>query len=331
MFKRIARLFIIVIILCAVGTGVSIYIAATKWRSKAPSEVEISPGMSVRAIAMRLKENGVVGTPRLFEVVARLKGAGGRLKAGTYDFPQGTSLFAALEKIESGDVRRYPFTIIEGWTIADIADALSKGSFAAGSDIPDRVRLITHDPVFITQMGFEGVNSLEGYLFPDTYMFTKPISAEVIVRQLVSRFREVWAELKGASESEMDGHQIVTLASIIEKETGVAGERPIVASVFMNRLKAGMPMQSDPTIIYGLPRFDGNIRREDITNPHPYNTYVHPGLPPGPICNPGRASLEAALHPAKTKYFYFVSKNDGTHLFTSTIAEHAQAVERYQK
>lgn len=319
-------------ILAAAGLGATFYIATTQWRSKTQVEIEIPQGSSVRKIADLLASNGVIRTPKFFELYARVKGTAGKLRAGTYEFEAGTTMLAALSKIERGDVKQYPFTIVEGWTIKDIAAALAGRPFTASPAFSADFLRLTNDKDFISSLGISGTVSLEGYLFPDTYFLTRPVTPENFIRRLVARFNEVIGGLDGEAVrgSGMGPNELVTLASIVEKETGAADERPLIASVFFNRLKLGMPLQSDPTIIYGLPNFDGNIRKSDISNPHAYNTYVHPGLPPGPICNPGKASLEAVIHPAESKYLYFVSRNDGAHVFSETLAEHSKAVMKYQ-
>lgn len=330
--RRFIAMIILLAAIAAAGVGGAIYFGATSWTSPAAVEVDIPSGTTVRQIADQLVAAGVIRQPRLFALIARIKGDEGKLRAGTYAFPAGTTMFRALRMLERGDVVQFPFTAIEGWTIKEMAAALKGQRYLANEAVPDEFSRLASDPAFITTLGFQGIASLEGYLFPDTYFVTRPLTAEALIKRMVARFREVWGALGGAaaSPSGMTEQQLVTLASIVEKETGAADERPIVASVFFNRLRAGVPLQSDPTIIYGLPHFDGNIRKVDITNPHPYNTYVHPGLPPGPICNPGKASLEAVLHPAQTDYLYFVSKNDGTHAFSKTLDEHMVAVRQYQ-
>jgi len=320
MFKQLIRtIALLAFILGAIAAG-SIYFGATHWRSQNATDVEIIQGSSAQKIGLQLAEKGVIRTPKLFEIIVRIKGLGGRLRAGVYEFEAGTNLMSAIGKLERGEVRQYPFTVVEGWTINDIAASLAGQQFNNFPNSGKEFIRLAND------------QKLEGYLFPDTYYVTKPIVVSDLIRRLVEKFRAVWASLdKAAIEaSNMNQSQIVTLASIVEKETGASEERAIIASVFFNRLKIGMPLQSDPTIIYGLPNFNGNIRKKDITNPHSYNTYVHAGLPPGPICNPGKASLDAVLHPANTDFLYFVSKNDGTHVFSKTGAEHAENVRKYQ-
>lgn len=331
-FRRSIAVAAVVIALAAAGVVGAVYLGATSWRSPAAAEVDIATGSTVREIAAQLSAAGVIRQPRLFEIVARIKRSAGQLHAGSYAFPAGTTLLSALGKLERGDVMQFPFTAIEGWTIKEIAAALRGQKHLASEAVPDEFIRLASDPQFVSSLGFAGAQSLEGYLFPDTYFVTRPLTAEALLKRMVARFREVFAALGGAAAlpAGLAEPQLVTLASIVEKETGAPGERPLIASVFYNRLQAGIPLQSDPTIIYGLPRFDGNIRREDIADPHPYNTYVHPGLPPGPISNPGRASLEAVLRPAQTDYLYFVSRNDGTHAFSRTLEEHMAAVRQYQ-
>jgi len=329
MIRKFVRTLLLFVVLAVAVIAASLYIAATRWQSKGPVEVNVRPGSSVGAIARVLSDKGAIRTPTLFEFYVRIKGLGGKLKAGTYDIPAGTTMVAAVARLVAGDVRQYKFTIIEGWTIKDIAAALKEKSYIEDEKMPAGFGSLTHDKEFMKELGFEGASSLEGYLFPDTYRVAYPLEADEFIRRLVSHFNKVWNSLVKEG-SGVNRPETITLASIVEKETGNDAERPLVAGVLVNRLKRGIALQSDPTIIYGLPHFDGNLRKRDISNPHPYNTYVHPGLPPGPICNPGRASIEAVLGPAKTDYLYFVSKNDGTHQFSKTLSEHLKAVRRYQ-
>ena len=189
-----------------------------------------------------------------------------------------------------------------------------------------------HDQDFIRQLGIEGIDSLEGYLYPDTYRLMKPAGEEAdLLKMLVVRSLSVWRDLSENAISDLNRHQTFTLASIVEKESGVDQERPVIASVFLNRLKKKMKLQSDPTVIYGLDSYDGKLTRANLRTPTPYNTYTIPALPPGPIASPGAQSLRAVLFPDDTKYLYFVSKNDGTHYFSVSLQEHNRAVRKYQR
>jgi UPF0755 protein len=328
--KMVVPAFWLLVVLAILVAG-AISLGAAYWRSPAAAEVEIAPGSTVRTIAVSLGESRVIGMPKLFEVWARLKGLNRRLRAGTYAFPAGMTMAEVMDKIARGEVKQYEFRVIEGATLAEITAALAGQPFLSDPAMPETFARLAGDAAFIAGLKLKGMTSLEGYLFPDTYLVMRPTAAVVLIKRMVGRFREVWEMLAPPGTPLPHSQQeIVTLASLIEKEAGNDAERPIIAGVFENRLKAGIPLASDPTIIYGLPNFDGNIRKQDITNPHPYNTYVHKGLPPGPICNPGRASLAAALHPAETDFLYFVAKGDGTHQFSKTMAEHVLAVRQYQ-
>ncbi|MDP3938309.1 MAG: endolytic transglycosylase MltG [Deltaproteobacteria bacterium] len=298
--------------------------------SKSPAVVDISKGAGLADIAAALEDAGVIGRPRLFVMLAFAAGAQGELRAGEYEFAEGGSPWEVLTILRSGRTKRHFVTLQEGWTVAQMADAI------AGANLARRAELLalSGDPAFARALDLPG-ETLEGYCFPDTYAFTRGMSAGAILKRLVSRFREVYAEEKAAAGAEAGGdlseHEIVTLASIVEKETGVPGERALIAAVFLNRLRLGMRLQSDPTVIYGIADFDGNLTREHLARPGPYNTYVRAGLPPGPIANPGRAALRGVLEPAPDDYLYFVSRNDGSHAFSRTLAEHNRAVRRYQK
>jgi len=333
--KRSSKLvvfFIFVLFAVLASFGASSYVAVTRWHSPHETEVAIPSGTSVKGIASQLAAQEVIRTPKMFELYVRAKGMADKLRAGLYDFPAGITMLEVIDRLVEGDVRQYQFTIIEGWTIEDIAAALEGKDFLSSSDMPKRFAELSRDKTFIDELGLKDTPSLEGYLFPDTYLVEMNLTAKKLIRRLVDHYNKVWASLDQTKLSErgMTPREVLILASIVEKETGDSKERPLVASVFLNRLRQGIALQSDPTIIYGLPNFDGNIRKKDIKNPHPYNTYVHSGLPPGPIANPGKASLDAVLDPAKTNYLYFVSKNDGTHVFTSSLSDHLKAVRKYQ-
>lgn len=332
MFRSlIKKVFLILVLLFLFIAGV-FYTSATRWHSRELAEVNVPAGASLRAIAHLLSEKNVIRAPRFFELYVRMSGQGAKLRAGTYEFPEGTTLLSAAHKLISGDVKEFDLTVVEGWNIKDIANALSGAPYLESKNVPVEFVKLASDATFASSLGLGSLNSLEGYLFPDTYRLTYPVSAKSLIDILVARFKSVWAEVSAknplpAGETMND---VVTLASVVEKETGAPEERPLIAGVFKNRLTKKMPLQSDPTIIYGLKNFDGNIRAGDIKNPHPYNTYVHPGLPIGPISNPGKASLLAVLAPKKSDFLYFVSRNDGSHEFTKTLAEHSKAVSTFQ-
>lgn len=277
--------------------------------------VYIEPGTGTLGIAKILRKEGVIHHDLLFLLLAALRGSHGRLKPGEYEFSPRMSLLEVLKKLEEGRVVVHQVVIPEGFTVREISRLLGNVGLADGG----RFLAIASD--------------LEGYLFPDTYYLTRGMSEEVIVQMMLNRFRQVFGptEAERAKALGMSVREVVTLASLVEKEAKVSGERALISAVFHNRLRHGMPLQSDPTVIYALPQFTGHLHRVDLSIPSPYNTYLHKGLPPGPIANPGRSSILAVLYPAKVDYLYFVSKNDGTHVFSRTLAEHERAVRRYQQ
>ena len=289
--------------------------------------ITVLPGQHFKMIASRLEEAGIVTDSVRFKLFARLKGYDKRIKAGEYRLSNALSPKQVLEIMVSGKVALYRVTIPEGYNLTQIAGIVSNMGLA---EAPEFIRSAT-DPAIIGALGVEA-DSLEGYLFPDTYHFPKGLPLDEIMGTMLNRFREIFSKewQERARHMGMSVHQVVTLASIIEKETGAAFERPLIASVFHNRLAKGMRLSSDPTVIYGIEDFDGNLTRKHLTTETPYNTYLNKGLPPGPIANPGLASLEAALYPAETDYLYFVSKKDSTHQFSTTLKEHNRAVRKYQ-
>jgi UPF0755 protein len=295
-----------------------------------PVRVVVPPGATAETIARQLHALGLVRHPLVFRALARARGLGGRLKAGEYALSGPLSLEGILDALARGDVVRRDLTVPEGRSLDEIAalvaaEGLGLEPFLAAARDPAPVRDL--DP---------GATDLEGYLFPDTYDVPQsPEAPRALVRRMAQRFREVIApELPRIAERRMSVREVVTLASIVELETARADERPRIAAVFLNRLDKGMPLQTDPSIIYALKkagRWDGNIRRRDFDVPSPYNTYRRPGLPPGPLGSPGREAILAVLEPARTKELYFVSRNDGSHEFSETLADHNRAVNRYQR
>jgi UPF0755 protein len=292
-----------------------------------PIIVFIKPGTSVPDIAQILKDAGVIRSRQAFLALAYLKGSIRRLHAGEYEFNRSMSLLEILRKLEAGRVVTHQVTIPEGFSVEEVARLL------AGERLvdPDRFMALATDARLAEKLGIPAA-SLEGYLFPDTYRLTRGMDEEEILRIMVARFHQMTPpDLEArAWQVHLSLHEVVTLASLIEKEVILDRERPLVAAVFHNRLRRQMPLQSDPTAVYGVPDFHGRIRAEDLRRRSPYNTYLNSGLPPGPIANPGRASLMAALNPARVNFLYFVSKNDGSHVFSYTLDEHNVAVRKYQ-
>ncbi|MBI3895371.1 MAG: endolytic transglycosylase MltG [Acidobacteria bacterium] len=296
-------------------------------RSNAPILLEIPRGMSVREIARRLEEAGAIRSRITFLAFHSLR-RGATLKAGEYSFDRPASTLEVLEKIRRGEIAYLALIIPEGYNRFEIADAVATLGFSAREEFLQA----TQDVGLIADMAPQA-KDLEGYLFPDTYHFPRRTPPEQIVRAMVDRFRQVYSELKMPAAGE-PVHEIVTMASLIEKETALSGERPLVAAVFYNRLRRSIALQCDPTVIYAAileNRYDGTIRQSNLNSPSPYNTYLHRGLPPGPIANPGKSSLAAALHPDAGDYLYFVANPDGGHTFSRTLAEHNQAVSFYRK
>jgi len=292
--------------------------------------VNILAGTSFHEISRILEENGIVRDRRSFYLLARFENAIPKVKAGEYELHTSMTPSAVLEKLIRGDVIKYPVTFPEGFTIYQIGEILEQAKVCGKEFFLEKAK----DHNFIAALDLDG-DSLEGYLFPDTYNFPKGFGEEQVIRQMVARFKTVYASLsKRAEQFGLSRRDVVILASMIEKEAKDDQDRRLISAVFHNRLNRGMALQSDPTAIYDLkkrkPRNE-KITRQDLLRKSPYNTYQILGLPKGPIANPGLRSLQAVLYPADVNYLYFVSKNDRTHHFSSTLEEHNRAVARYQK
>jgi UPF0755 protein len=289
---------------------------------------EVLAGASLGQIARDLEREGVVRDARAVVALARLRGVDARVRAGEYAVSASWSTQRVLEHLVSGRVITYEVVLPEGLTAREIAARLAEQGLVRA----DEFVALALDPDSAGAFGVEGPG-LEGYLFPETYRMPRGLSARQVAHILVDEFHRRWAALEPAAHEQGLGmRQVVTLASIVEKETGLAEERPLVASVFWNRIRRGMRLESDPTTIYGIADFDGNLRRhhlQDETNP--WNTYRIAGLPPSPIANPGAASLAAVLEPADSDYLFFVSRNDGSHVFARSYGEHRANVARYQR
>jgi UPF0755 protein len=287
----------------------------------------VKEGGSLKEVAEELERARLITSKNLFVLWAKLAGQSKQIRSGEYALSAGMAPVKILENIHKGLVVLHTVTIPEGFSMEQIADLL-----AAKGLVQKEVFLrLTQNPKALSAYGVKA-SGLEGYLFPDTYHFSRGLDPSTLVDVMVKRFWQMVGPLRERADAiGMRMEEVVTLASIIEKETGDPTERPAIASVFLNRLRRGMRLESDPTVIYGLKEFDGNLRKHDLTRETPYNTYVIKGLTPGPIASPGLDSIKAVLHPAQTEYLYFVSKNDGSHYFSKTLAEHNRAVEMFQK
>ncbi len=304
------------------------------WVPKSVSQnvlLEVEKGSRVSTIAHNLKEKGILQKKWPFLFGYKLFYYNKSLKAGEYQFQLPLSPKGILNILIEGAVYLHPLTIPEGLTRKEISQYLDSAGFINGKDFWQAAGLTERIACWD-----EEASDLEGYLFPETYHFPKGTPAETLVEAMVSEFKKNFDEIwqSRAREMGMTVREVVILASLIEKETSIPKERKLVSAVFHNRLKRRMKLDCDPTIIYALKqenRFTDRLRTKDLRFDTPYNTYLYPGLPPGPICNPGKESIEAALYPSPEAYLYFVSKNDGSHHFSHTLREHMRAVKKYQK
>lgn len=292
--------------------------------------VNIPHGTSLGGIKDILIRESLVRNDIRFELLALMQGCANSLKAGHYSFIAGSTPLEILRSLEDGDIISHNLTIPEGYTIKQIGRLLEE-RFAYNQE---KFQELCRDRELIKSLGLE-VKGLEGYLFPDTYQLTAGVPMKALIRKMVQRFQEVYKELSPGEKDRVTGeftrHEIVTMASIVEKETAVPAERPLVASVLINRLQRNMLLQVDPTVIYGIDKFKGSLSTADLLKDSPYNSYLNKGLPPGPICNPGRPALAAALKPADTSFLYFVARGDGSHEFSINLRDHIDAVNRFQR
>jgi UPF0755 protein len=289
--------------------------------------VEIPPHAGLRDIAALLRDRDVIRSPASFIAFSVARGQARRLKAGEYEFAQGAATPAVLAQMAAGAVRQHSVLYPEGATLGELAQSLEAARLASARDIE---RTAT-DPAFLKMLGVEAP-SLEGYLFPDSYQLVRGMTAEEILTRLVQRLRTKLtpALVERAQARGLSIHQLLTLASIVEREAVVPEERPLIAAVFWNRLAREMPLQADPTVQYAVRRERGTLTRADLESDSPYNTYRYAGLPPGPIASPGLSSIEAVLDPAPVPYLYFVAMDDRRHEFSVTLDQHNAAVARYR-
>src|SRR5579862_767500 len=323
MGRRVAFVFLVLL----AGAGWLAYELFRPYRGfESAVFIDFQRGTGTRQMAAQLAEAGVIAHTWEF-LLLRAFERGRALQAGEYRFEKPASPIQIFDRIARGDIFYYELLVPEGKNIFEIAAAASDlGLFPAAKFL-----IAARDPASIKDLDPDAP-SLEGYLFPSTYRVDRHITPEALCRMMTTRFREVWRSLNAAGSV----HDTVTLASLIEKEAGIAADRPRIASVFANRLRIGMKLDCDPTTIYAAlldSRYRGVIHQSDLASENPYNTYRHAGLPPGPIANPGRDALEAALHPAQTESLYFVLRADGSgaHTFSSTMAAHQTAIEQYRR
>ena len=320
------RFFLLFVLLLVLATATAYTLLVLPFGPSRPQLVTIPPGTSVNQIARLLEQNGIIRSRYALDVVARVEH--GTLKAGVYRFDHPAPLLSVYGRLRSGDVYTIALTIPEGYNIFDVAGAVEKAGLGSGDAF---LTAEQQDTALIRDMD-PNAASLEGYLFPDTYRLAPGMAPQQILAEMVQHFRHE-AKVLGLTENIP---ATVTMASLVERETPVSGDRPMVASVFANRLAQKMPLDTDPSVIYAAlleKRYHGTIYASDLKAESPYNTYLHTGLPPGPICNPGIPSLEAAMHPANSSYLYFVSDpaNAGHSLFAATLEEHNKNVAAYRK
>ncbi|UKL13616.1 endolytic transglycosylase MltG [Dissulfurimicrobium hydrothermale] len=314
----------------------------TPKNTAAPSKIiNITPGMKFSEVANLLESEGLIRSKTGFTILAWIKGMSGRLQAGEYQLSPAQSPDDILDYLVNGKVLKHVVTIPEGFNIYDIAGLIENAGIMPRNRFLDAAK----DQALLKRLGIDG-RTAEGYLFPDTYFFTKDTPPQKIIATMVERLKDVWRKhglQERANALGVTMKEVLILASMVEKEAAIPSERPIIASVFWNRIKKGMPLQCDPTVYYGIldklesesgtgkgPSLPTRLTKKDLHTKTPYNTYCIDGLPPGPIANPGLDSIKAVLYPEKTDFLYFVSKNDNTHYFSKTLAEHDKAVERYQ-
>ena len=334
--KKLLLSLVVVVVLVAGGAAASVFYMVNRIQQpykgfpEPERFVEIPPGTGAAEIRRRLVEAGVVSDELSFRAALMWTGQSRALKAGEYRFDRPMSVVDVVEKLARGDVYGHPITFPEGLTIREMADIVESRGFGKADEFIKAAR----DGSLVNDLD-PAAKDLEGYLFPETYTLPRGTPVATLVSLMVARFRDTYTtlEAKRSGQADLSTRQIVTLASLVEKETGKAEERPLVAAVYRNRLDKNMAMQADPTVVYALVQagtYDGNIRKRDLSFDSPYNTYKYAGLPPGPIASPGRAALEAALAPADVDYLYFVSRNDGSHAFAETLAKHNANVQEYQ-
>jgi UPF0755 protein len=329
---KVFLIFVTLVVCAVVGVGLFAFRFLETPTSIESEEVifEVRPGESFKTVAHRLETQHLVSSASLLQLYGRFTGSSNHIRVGEYAIRQDAKPRDILTTLTSGKSIEYSITVQEGFNRFEIADLLGQDKLIPRKEFLD----LTQDPAFIKELLGEQQPTLEGYLFPETYHVTKFTGAKGLIRMMVARFKENYSKIQMAPSVKMTRNELVTLASIIEKETGAPEERAVISSVFHNRLRIGMRLQTDPTVVYGIwdknGTWNGNISRDDLLRPTRFNTYVISGLPPGPISNPGLESLRAAAAPAQSEFLFFVSRNDGTHVFSKDYGQHQKAVSQYQ-
>jgi len=331
--RRIAVVAVALVAVAALGVA-SAYLQLVRWAATPLPVVaegvvvEVVPGTSLRQVATRLRGAGLLAQPRRFEHLARLRGVAGRLQAGEYHLTPPLTPDTLLALLVAGRVWLHTLTLSEGLTVAEIGQRVEAAGISSAADFV----AACGDPAVVAAAGAPA-GALEGYLLPESYQWQRGATGADLALRMAQAMAVVWTPARAAAAQALglSRHQALTLASIVEKGTGRAEERPIIAALFLNRLSLGMRLQSDPTVIYGLPAFDGNLTLADLAHDTPYNTYTRNGLPPTPICNPGVAAIDAVLKPTQTDALYFVARGDGSHVFSASLADHERRVDRYQR
>ncbi len=330
----IAAVFLLVVVAGAGATALVIYRQYENFKTGAEFfeeslSIVVNRGDSWRKTALELEKKGLISDSRMFLWMIREKEWGGELKTGEFEFSGNLSPADIAKKIVEGRVKLYSFTIPEGYNKFDTSEAFKSIEWMKNND---KFLEICDSPEFLKSIGWEGKKSCEGLLFPSTYSFEKGVDIEFVMRRMASQLNSVLKKYEEDIEkSGIDKYEILKIASLIEKETGVREEQPLIGSVFMNRRRLGMKYQSDPTVIYGfLPDFEGRIRRRHLVTDHPWSTYTRYGLPVTPICFPGEGAIRGVLFPDTTNYLYFVSTKKGYHYFSKSLREHNAAVQHYQ-
>lgn len=328
---RFKLLFLIsVVLLTGIAAGLVLYNYGNTPAGSSQEErvVEVQPGMNLKQVSQALADQQLLDKPHTFVWYTRLQGKQNDIKAGEYRFSPSTPPWKMLESLTQGMTVLYSVTIPEGYRITEIATLMEEKGLVK----KDEFIAETQNKALLESLKIP-TDNLEGYLYPDTYRFSKTAGAKQIIKTLVNTFKERVQTpelLKQAEAIKLTLHEVVTLASLIEKETGLGKERKLISSVFHNRLAKKMRLQTDPTVIYAMVNFDGNIRKKDLSIDSPYNTYKYSGLPPGPIASPGLEAITAAMNPVESEYLFFVSRKNGSHQFSTNYKDHTRAVRKYQ-